>query len=180
MTIQKQLYTLEEFVQFALLPENSEREFELINGRIVEKLPGTTRNSELALMISFEVRLFCREHNIPCHTSGAAGAYQVGIHVLVPDFAYKRTSMSNDYPDPVAPEWAVEVISQPDKVGDIRAKKMLYLQAGILYWELYPEDRSVDAYAPGQPMRTYRADDLVDLGDLIPGFTLALKDIFEP
>jgi Uma2 family endonuclease len=151
----------------------------LINGRIFEKFPGSTRNSELAGLVSVEVRLFCRAVGITCHTCGGNGALQIGENVLVPDFAYKQTPMSSDYPDPVAPLWVVEVISPNDQPLDIRAKRQVYLQAGILYWELYPEDRSVDVFAPGLPMRTYRAGDAIDLGDLIPGFKLILSELFE-
>lgn len=179
MAVEKQLITIEEFVQFALQPENAGREFELINGEIVEKMPGTTRNSSIAAWIVFFVRLFCREREIPCYITGEHGTYNILGHAFAPDFAYKQTPMSEDYPDPVAPLWVVEVISPNDKPLDVRAKRMIYLAAGILYWELYPEDQSVDVYAPGQPMHTYRAGDVVGVGDLIPGFTLTVSELFE-
>jgi Uma2 family endonuclease len=178
MAVQKQLYTIEEFVRFAEQPENADREFELINGEIIEKMPGRTSNSELRDLIAFFVRLYCRERNIPCYTSGEAGAFRIGTHVLVPDFAYKRTPMSDEYPDPVAPEWVVEVISPTDTAGDIRRKRAIYLAARILLWEIYPEDHTVDVYAPGQPVRTYGIEDTIAVGDMIPGFTLAAREIF--
>jgi Uma2 family endonuclease len=86
--------------------------------------------------------------------------------------------MSSEYPDPVAPEWVVEVISPTDKVGDIRRKRAIYLAAGILLWEIYPEDRTVDVYVPGQPVRTYSVEETISVGELLPGFTLAVRDIF--
>jgi hypothetical protein len=48
----------------------------------------------------------------------------------------------------------------------------------MLYWEMYPLDTSIDVYAPGQPLRTFGIDDTLEVGDLIPGFTLPVKDIF--
>lgn len=178
MAVQKQLHTLEEFKRFAEQPENADRVFELINGEIIEKMPGRTSNSQISTVLAFFVRLFCRERNLPCYTSGEAGAFQVEGDVLVPDFAFKRTPMSDDYPDPVAPEWAVEVISPTDKAGDIRRKRAVYLAAGILLWEIYPEDRTVDVYVPGQPVRTYGIEDMITVGELLPGFTLAIQEIF--
>ncbi len=56
--------------------------------------------------------------------SGADGAYDVLGHVLVPDFAYKPTHMSDDYPDPVAPLWAVEVISPKRRAFAASAKSI--------------------------------------------------------
>jgi len=178
MVVQKQLYTIEDFKQFVSEPENTDRLFELINGEISEVMPGRTSNSQIPMIIAAEVRPFCKAHGVPCFTSGADGAYDVQGNVVAPDFAYKHTPMSDDYPDPVAPEWAVEIISPTDEVGKIRRKRAIYLAARILLWEIYPEDRSVEVYAPNQPVRTYGVDDTLDGGDVLPEFTLAVKDIF--
>ena len=100
-----------QFIQFAQLPENIDRDFELIDGEIFEKMPGSTRDSEFSHIIAYHVRLFCHTNNLPCYTSGASGAYRVGNDVIVPDFAFKSTAMSREYPDPVPPLFAVEVVS---------------------------------------------------------------------
>ena len=89
--------TLHEFIAFALLPENSERNFEFIDGEIIEKIPGSTYNSALALNIGFEVTLYCQQNNIPCRISTAYGAYRIGNNVVTPSLAYKPTSMSADW-----------------------------------------------------------------------------------
>ena len=74
------LYTMEEFKEFVARPENSDRLFELINGQIIEKKPGTTLYSSFGMLISYGVRLFCRDQGIICHTSGADGAYDILGH----------------------------------------------------------------------------------------------------
>lgn len=178
MVIQTRI-TLEEFKDFIAKPENSSRLFELINGEIVEVVPGRTRYSEIGHVLSFTVRLFCQEHNLPCHTSGEAGAYHVGDNVVAPDFAYKRTPMSDDYPDPIAPDWAVEVISPTDKATNIREKRQIYRQAGLLLWEIYPQSQSIDVYAPGQPVRTVTVDGTLDGDEVLPGFTISARRLFE-
>ena len=86
--------------------------------------------------------------------------------------------MSDEYPDPIAPEWAIEIVSPTDKAPDIREKRNIYVDAGILYGELYPDKRSMDIYAPGQPVRTIDINGVLDGGDVLPGFKLPLKDIF--
>jgi Uma2 family endonuclease len=92
--------------------------------------------------------------------------------------AYKQTPMSAEYPDPVAPLWAVEVISPTDKAVDIRKKRLIYAAAGILLWEVYPQLQRVDVYAPGQALVSYGIDDVLDGGSVLPGFRLPVKDIF--
>lgn len=171
--------SVEEFVQWAALPENEDRLFELIDGEIVEVSPGRTRKSELAQRITGATFLFCTEHNLPWHTSGGDGAYNILGNVIAPDFAYKPGAMSDDYPDPVPPLWAVEIISPTDKAGDIRSKRNIYLAAGIVLWEVYEAKQSVDIYVPGQPVRTVTSDGTLDAGDALPGFTMPVAQLFE-
>lgn len=169
---------MDEFIEFALRPENSQREFELIYGEIIEVMPGRTSNSEYRDIVSFAVRTFCREHHLPCHTSGEAGAYRIGGSVLVPNFAFKTTPMSNDYPDAEPPLWVVEVISPTDEKADIEKKREIYREAGILLWEFYPDKQTVDVYAPGRDKRTFGINDTLDGGDVLPDFKLPVRDLF--
>ncbi|MFN8451379.1 MAG: Uma2 family endonuclease [Anaerolineae bacterium] len=178
MAAQKIGMTLGEFVEYASLPENADRRFEFIDGEIVEMAPGRTWNSGVGHLLAVAVHLFCREHDLPCYTSGGDGDYDVQGHVVCPDFAYKPTPLSKDYPDPEPPLWVVEVISPTDKAVEIRNKRQIYLQAGILLWEMYPQKQSIDVYAPGQPMHTVAVDGTLDVGDVLPGFTLAVKELF--
>ena len=170
--------TVEEFRDFVEQAENGDQMYELINGEIVEVPPSRTRNSEFGQRITVAVHLFCRTHNLPCHTSGADGAYDIQGNVVAPDFAYKPTPMSSDYPDPTPPLWVVEIISPTDKASEIRAKRQIYLQAGILYWEVYPQSQSIDVYAPGQLPRTVGIDGALDGGDVLTGFEFALRELF--
>lgn len=178
-TARQKLYDVETFQAFIKLPENADGLFELIDGEILEVSPGRTRNSEIGLIIASTVRPFCRERSLPCHISGSDGAYNIHGNVVAPDFAYKTTPMSEDYPDLVPPLWVVEIISPTDKAQNIRKKRQIYIQANILYWELYPEVRSIDVYAPGQPMKTMGMNDILDGGEVLPDFRLAMKDLFE-
>jgi Uma2 family endonuclease len=170
--------TIEDFAEFVAQPENSDRLFELINGEILEVSPGRTSNSEIGHWIAVAVHLFCREHHLPCHTSGGDGAYRINDDVVAPDFACKPTPMSDEYPDPEPALWAVEIISPTDKAREIRNKRQIYLQAGILYWEIYPQSRSIDVYVPGQPPRTFGLEDTLDGADVLPNFTFPVKTLF--
>jgi Uma2 family endonuclease len=95
--------TLEYFKKFVEQSENTDRLFELINGEIVEVMPGRAANSQIHDIIVASVRPFCKTHGLPCYTASADGTFNVLGQVYAPDFAYKRTPMSNEYPDPVAP-----------------------------------------------------------------------------
>ncbi len=179
MAIREPHITLDDFVQFVFRDENVDRMFELINGEIVEVSPGRTKNSGVAASIIFEIKLFCREKGLPGHVTAADGTYNVLGNVIAPDVAYKTTSLSSVYPDPVPPEFAVEVISPTDRKPDIARKRQIYLDASILYWEVYVDDECIDVYPLAQPMRSLGMDDTLDGGEVLPGFTLPVKDVFD-
>ena len=167
------------FVAWALLPENDDRSFELVGGEVIEVLPRSTWLSQLPHIITGTTYVFCHERGLPWHVSGASGPYRIGENVLVPDFAYKSTPMSDEYPDPIPPLWVAEVISSTDKANEIRRKRNAYTEAGILVWEVYDATQSVDIYAPGQPLRTIGLGGTLDAGDVLPGFTMTAASLFE-
>lgn len=170
--------TLDEFIAFTLRPENAERNFEFVDGKILEKMPGSTENSGIAFNIGLEVGIHCRQNNLPCYISTGDGAYRINDNILAPDFAYKVTPLTAEYPDPIAPLWAVEVISPNDKVVDIRKKRQRYLEAGILLWEVYPDERVIDVYMVGQPMATYGVEDVIDV-PVVSGLQIAIAKVFQ-
>jgi Uma2 family endonuclease len=177
LTRQKEM-TIEEFIVFATSPENEDRNLEFIDGEIIEKLPGRSTYSKLEAIIAAVVYNFCEEHNLPYNVSVGDGAYRIGNNTVAPDFAYRSADLIDEYPDPVQPQWAVEIISPTDLATDIRNKREIYLHASILYWEIYHPSRSVDVYAPGHPKKTYSMGDVLDGGDVLPGFTLAVAKLF--
>jgi Uma2 family endonuclease len=62
----------------------------------------------------------------------------------------------------------------------LRVKVANYLAAGTLVWIVRPETKIVEVYAPGQPMRKVGVDGSLDGGDVLPGFSLPVRDIFPP
>ncbi len=178
MTVREPHVTIEDFIQFVFRDENVERMFELIHGEIVEVSPSRSGHSEVATSIAFEIKLFCRETSVPGHVTGADGTYEVLGNVIAPNVAYKTTPTDKvNYPDPVPPELAVEVISPTDKAPAVTRKRQIYLDAGILYWEVYVDDERIDMYTPGQPIRSLDMDDTLNGGGVLPGFTLPVEEV---
>ncbi|NWG17897.1 MAG: hypothetical protein HXY41_14810 [Chloroflexi bacterium] len=61
---------------------------------------------------------------------------------------------------------------------ELRTKVVNYLAAGTLVWVALPETKQIEVYVPGRPMKLLGLDGTPDGGDVLPGFTLAVKDIF--
>ena len=178
LTRQKEM-TIEEFIAFATSPENEDRKLEFINGEVIEMSPGRSTYSKLEAIIAAVVYIFCQEHNLPYNVSVGDGAYRIGNNTVVPDFAYRSTDLIDEYPDPVPPQWAVEIISPTDLATDVSNKREIYRSAGILLWEVYYPPQRVDVYAPGQPPKSYFVGDVLDGGDALPGFTLEVAKLFK-
>lgn len=177
--------TVEEFEVFVALPENEELLFELINGEIVEKVPSNAFASEIAGLISFFIHLFLREHRIKGHVTGEAGGYKVAGNRFAPDVAYisyeRQAELNRQGYNEFPPELAVEIETNTtsDTERRLRAKVLSYLAAGTLLWVIYPETKEAEVYAPGQPMMKLSINDSLDGGDVLPGFTLPLTEIFK-
>lgn len=177
LTLQKEM-TLDEFIVFATSPENENRNFEFINGEIIELSPGRSTYSRIEAIIAALVYIFCEAHGLPYNASGSEGSYRIGNNIVAPDFAYRSADLIDEYPDPIPPEWAVEIISPNDKATDVSNKRQIYLRAGILYWEIYYPSQRVDVYAASQPPKSYFVGEMLDGGDVLSGFTLEVSKLF--
>ncbi|NOG51491.1 MAG: hypothetical protein HND48_20255 [Chloroflexi bacterium] len=62
----------------------------------------------------------------------------------------------------------------------MRYKVTTYMAAGTVCWLVFPETRTVEVYIPGQAHKTLTEADTLDGAPVLPGFTLAVKDIFPP
>jgi Uma2 family endonuclease len=102
----------------------------------------------------------------------------------VPDVAFitkaRMPELAKQGDNPVAPDLAVEVDfpSTLQSQDQLRRKLAAYMAAGTLLWIVRPESKTVEVYAPGRAAVIKGMDDVLDGGAVLPGFTLALSDIF--
>jgi Uma2 family endonuclease len=103
--------------------------------------------------------------------------------VRAPDVGFvAKERLTGPIPDkyfPFAPDLAVEVVSPSDTAQDIREKVLDFLKAGTrLVWVVYPESKTVDVYRP-DGVQVVEINGTLDGGDVLPGFRLALRAVFE-
>ena len=81
----------------------------------------------------------------------------------------------------VIPELVVEIVSPNDRQEAVNDKTTMWLAHGVLMVvEVYPAERAVMVHQPGVPAVTLIGDDVLDGGDVLPGFSLPLSEIFDP
>jgi Uma2 family endonuclease len=100
--------------------------------------------------------------------------------IYVPDLAFVRAPKHTHLPDYAdrASDLMIEIVSPSESASCLTAKVEFYLQNGAgSVWVVDPVERRIDVYAPGKPMRTFRANDTL-IDPVLPGFELSLHDIF--
>lgn len=179
------LYNVEEFWNFIERPENADSKYELINGVIVKHMPPSFEHGETALYIGSPMMIFTRQHDL--------GKVAVEVdHYLLPDrfntrrpdveFISKARLAEFDPTQyvPLMPDLAVEIKSPTNSIEELAQKAAYYLQNGSrMVWLVYPDTREVAVYTLDSPTPIiYGIEDTLTGGDVLPGFTLPVKDIF--
>ena len=177
----KQHYTVDEFEQFLCQPENVDRLFELIDGEIFEKMP-TQQHGMIASNINFALMLYNKQYR-----SGRIGAevrhqaIKDKRNSLMPDISFTSGNRPLVTEGSVMqmPDLAIEIRSPDDSLKQMREKAEYYLANGSrLVWLVVPGKRYVEVHRPNQEEEIMFGSDVLDGGDVLPGFTLPIADIF--
>jgi Uma2 family endonuclease len=106
--------------------------------------------------------------------------------VLCPDVAFVASErlaaagLGRPFPE-LAPDLAVEVRSPGDRLSEVQAKVGEYLAAGVrAVWVVDPAARTVRVHLEGGGERTFAAPDVLDGGDVLPGFRCPVAALFAP
>jgi Uma2 family endonuclease len=182
MTIPVQLVTVTEFLR--QVEADPDTRLELIDG-VIYKVTSNQKSSSAGAWIIAALGIYFGDTD-PGDITGADGGYTFGGDYFVPDVAFVARERQPEQPDvtynPIVPDFAVEAISPSDlehPTERIDKKLKKYQAAKIpLLWLVFPSRQEIAVYAHGKYVRTAGIDDTLDGGDVLPGFTLAVKRIF--
>jgi Uma2 family endonuclease len=181
----EQLITVEDFWAYIARPENADRKLELVNGVIVEDMSPSYEHGRYGSRIYSPILMFLQAHDL------GEVVFEVDHYVPPDRFNTRRPDIEFNtwetlkgidpaHPVPRMPDMAIEIRSPGNTKAELRQKAAFYLQHGTrLVWVVYIDERMVVVYTPQQPSGLICGMDAVlDGGDLLPGFRLAVKDIF--
>ncbi len=166
---------------------HDDTQWEFIAGE-AHKVVSNNLASEIAVKVAFFIRLYLHQRGRDGRITGADGGYALGEERYIPDVAYTRAERQPESTkaayNPNAPDLAVEVVSNPAnhrENASLRQKVAGYLAAGVRVWVVNPDAHEVEVYAPGQPPVILDQDaTLSGWEDLLPGFSLPVRDLFPP
>ena len=170
--------------EFQRLPEEEDR-IELVRGRLVREPRPGARHGWLTGRLVGELDRYIRERDLGLVVTETGFLLSDDPPtVRGPDVAFIP---SEDLPSAgptdgfwtVAPRLAIEVVSPSNAASEIRQKVLEYLAAGTLaVWVVDPATRTVAAYRSRENIRLLTETDEIEGGDVLPGFRLALSELF--
>lgn len=185
MSVKHELVTVEALWE---MPDPPGKRLELVDGEVVEVSPTTMLHGAIVLMLGGILNEFVRQHNL-----GIVAAGDIG-HVLrrgpdlvrAPDISFVTRESVPESGLPERGFWegpptlAVEIVSPDDRATEVHAKVQHFLEAGTRQvWVLWPSQRSVTVYDPDGGAREFGPEARLNGGDVLPGFTVRVGDLFE-
>lgn len=82
---------------------------------------------------------------------------------------------------PLCPDFAIELMSETDTLGEVQKKMQEYTDNGLrLGWLINPKNKIVEIYRLRQNVEVRRSPTTLSGEDVLPGFVLDLNQIFVP
>ncbi len=164
-----------------------EGRYELSRGELIALPPAGEEHSAIETGLVARLHAFVREHGLGRVYGGDTG-FRLPLTpeaVRSSDVAFVGKERLTQITDrrkfiPVAPDLAIEIISPDETAEQVQEKVADYLEAGArVVWVAYPRTRTVHVHAAMRPISVLSATDMLDGGDVLPGFRLAVSELFD-
>jgi Uma2 family endonuclease len=176
------LITVEEFEALADWLRGSGRQYELVEGKIVKKMPSKDWHTDIITIIVAFIRMHLITHKLPGITTSQTTGYRFdAYHCPEPDIAYVSTMDAYANQHCISEHWPdliVEVVSNPDNAEEIRrleADRPVWLERGATVWEVWPQMRYAKIFTGADEPRIER--DKLTFAKL-PGLEIPLDVVF--
>ena len=172
------------FEEFLRLPEEKPA-LEYFHGTVTQKMSPKGPHAMLQPELAFFFQLYCRQ-------SGRARVMTelrtnwAGVASLVPDLAVYLVDriptkpsgeVADDFFEP--PDIAVEIVSPGQSMREMRERARWFVEHGVrVVVTVQPRGRSVFVLRADGEIGPLRGEEVVDLGDVLPGFSFVVRELF--
>ena len=160
---------------------------ELIRGELYETMPSGQQHGEIAMQIGHLLLSFVRPRRLGRVMGSDAGVWleRDPDTVREPDVAFFAADKMppgetvRGYAEAV-PNLVVEIASPSNSAREVRNKARMWLSFGVrIVWVVYPDARAVELHTGDGGRRMLAESDTLDGGDVLPGFSCRVGDIFD-
>ena len=160
---------------------------ELIRGEFCETMGVGLKHGEIVINLGILIGAVVKPRKL-----GRMFGSDVGVilerdpdTVREPDFAFisaERMPLveeSYSYSE-IVPDLVVEIASPSDSRRAVNDKARMWRSYGVpLVWAAYPDTRTIDVHRADGSVVTLYEDDILDGGEILPGFAVRVSDIFD-
>lgn len=164
--------------------EHDGRRCELADGVLVEKAIGWME-SRLAVVLILLLESYLEDHDIGFVLGSDAPHRLQPELVRLPDVSFVRygsVPVEQRSCEPIAnwvPDLAVEILSPSNRPQEMERKLIEYFAAGVQrVWYVDPATRQVRDYHAADSLTVLSEDQILDGGELLPGFQISIRDWF--
>jgi Uma2 family endonuclease len=167
------------------LPNDGFR-YELIRGELKKTPPAGDEHGDVTMQFGWRLAQYVNAHDL-----GKVYAAETGFllatnpdTVRAPDVAFVRKERLQETEKitgfrPGAPDLVVEVLSPGDTYSEVEEKALEWVRAGVQRVILVnPRHRTVTLYHSFHEIHVLTEEDILDVGEVVPGWTLSIADLF--
>lgn len=181
-SLDSQQYTVEDLERLSAEGHH----YELIRGDLRAMPPAGDEHGSLTYDLGVEVGVFLRGRSLGRGYAAETG-FLVARHpdtVKAPDFAFiaqaRLAPRTGRGYVPIVPDLVLETRSPNDTGRAVSDKVAEWLEAGVrIVWELDPSRRILTVHRPDQAPRALGTQDILEGEDVLPGFSLPLRQLFQ-
>ncbi len=159
---------------------------ELVKGEIVYIVPTGYSHGYTECVIGKVLSAFAEQHHLGRVMVGEVGIYTArdpdtvrGADVVFISHERMAQVKSPSYLD-VAPDLIVEVLSPEDRWSDVMEKLEEYFAIGVrAVWVADTKMQTVYVYRSLTAVQRFTAEDELPGGDVLPGFSVLVRELFE-
>jgi Uma2 family endonuclease len=158
---------------------------ELVKGEVIHHMPTGHLHGFFENIVAFFLTLFVREHKLGQILTGEVGIYtrRNPDTVRAADVTFISNqrlarAQAEGYLD-VAPELVVEIMSPGNTWSEVQEKLAEYFAVGVLMvWVVDPQLEQIHVYRSLEQVKLLGKQDALMGEDVLPGFQVALAEIF--
>ena len=158
---------------------------EIVNGEMLAMSPANFQHGNVISRIYSPLGMAVYEGDLGELADGQTGFRLRSGDLYCPDIAFVTKERAAEHRRKNgtffegAPDLAVEVLSPSDMIGVIEEKLVQFFAEGMrLAWVVHPRTKTVHVYHSAAHVSVVAADGFLDGEEVVPGFRLAVAEIF--
>ncbi|OLP16436.1 hypothetical protein BST81_20865 [Leptolyngbya sp. 'hensonii'] len=182
LSTEKKVWTDEKFMA---LPKDGHR-YELVDGEVLDIGNSGMEHGGIGSLLGGLLAIYVRQHKLGTVCDSSTAFTLKNGNKRSPDVSFVSKDQLKGLKRPPrgffqgSPDLAVEILSPSNTIEEIHDKIVEYFENDSrLVWVIHPDEKYVLVYHSPEPDRFLRSPDCLDGEGVVPGFSMAVSELFE-